>query len=95
MINLNIQINLVIFSLIYGFLFSIVLDFLNIFINKLKRIYSLLFYFLFVLIMSIVYFIGINKIGNVIFHIYSIFCIIVGFFCYELIIKAIANTKKK
>ena len=45
--------------------------------------------------MTFIYFIGIQKIGNAIFHIYSVISIIVGFIVYDIIIKLIANTPKK
>ena len=79
MIELNVQIKLIIFSLIYGFLFSIILDIIYPFIKKRKKVSRLGLSFLLVMLMAIVYFVAIDKIGYVIFHIYSIFAIVVGF----------------
>lgn len=95
MIDLSIQMKLIIFSLIYGFLFSILLDFLYNVIKKWKKIYKIIMSFLLVVLMTIIYFIGIKQIGYIIFHIYSVFAIIVGFFSYDVIIKTIANKNKK
>lgn len=95
MINLSIQLNLIIFSLIYGFMFSIVLDVMYSFTKKIKRIYQIIISFFVVLFMSIIYFVGIDKIGYIIFHVYSILCIIIGFISYDLIIKKLANKYKK
>lgn len=95
MINLSIQLNLIIFSLIYGFMFSIVLDVMYSFTKKIKRIYQIIISFFVVLLMSIIYFVGIDKIGYIIFHVYSILCIIIGFISYDLIIKKLANKYKK
>ena len=95
MIELNIQIKLIIFSLIYGFLFSIFLDVLYSKIKKQKKIVRIILTFLLVLLMAIIYFIAIDKIGYVIFHIYSIFAIIVGFIMYDILISVIAQKNKK
>lgn len=95
MINLNIQIKLLIFSFVFGFLLSIVLDLFYSFLNRKRKIYSIIMSFLIILLMTIIYFIGIKQIGNIIFHFYSILAIIVGFVMYDLIIKMIANNSKK
>ena len=89
MIELNVQIKLIIFSLIYGFLFSIILDIIYPFIKKRKKVSRLGLSFLLVMLMAIVYFVAIDKIGYVIFHIYSIFAIVVGFVLYDIIISKI------
>ena len=95
MIELNVQIKLIIFSLIYGFLFSIILDIIYPFIKKRKKVSRLGLSFLLVMLMAIVYFVAIDKIGYVIFHIYSIFAIIVGFIMYDILISVIAKKNKK
>lgn len=51
--------------------------------------------FIFVLSMTIIYFIGIQKISNAIFHLYSILSIILGFIICNVVIKLIANNNKK
>ena len=95
MINLSIQIKLIVFSLIFGFMFSILLDILYIFLSNKNKFISIFLSFIFICFMTIVYFIGIKNIGYVIFHIYSIICIIIGFISYDLILKMIANKGKK
>ena len=95
MIDLSIQVRLIVFSLIYGFMFSYLLDIVYQYISRIKKVYQILITFLFVMIMSIIYFIGINKIGYNLFHIYSILCIIIGFISYDIIIKRVANKYKK
>ena len=95
MISLNIQIKLLVFSLIYGFLLSIALDILYPLIRKTNKIYQIILSFIFVLLMAIIYFIAIDKIGYVIFHLYSIFAIIIGFISYDIIISVIAKNIKR
>lgn len=95
MISLNIQIKLIIFSLIFGFLFSIILDIFYGIVKKMNKIFSIILSFFIVFLMTIIYFIGIKKIGYVIFHFYSIIAIVIGFISYDLIIKIIANKYKK
>lgn len=91
MISLNIQIKLLVFSLIYGFLFSIALDVLYPLIRKTSKIYQIILSFIFILLMAVIYFVAIDKIGYVIFHLYSIFAIIIGFISYDIIIYIIAK----
>lgn len=95
MIDLNIQIKLIIFSFIFGFLFSILLEIFNKKIDKCKKYVKLILSFLIVFLSTIIYFEGIKRIGNAIFHIYSIITIIFGFISYDLLIRLIANNQKK
>ena len=94
MISLAIQIKLLIFSLIYGFLFSILLDFFYPFIKKVKKLYQIILSFIFILFMAIIYFVAIDKIGYIIFHMYSIIAIIIGFISYDIMIKVIEKRLK-
>ena len=95
MIDLNIQIKLLLFSLIFGFIFSSILDFLYQFIYKAKSYLKITLSILLICLMTIIYFIGIDRIGNGIFHLYSILSIIIGFIGYDLLIKKLANHYKK
>lgn len=95
MIDLTIQLRLIIFSFIYGFMFSCLLDIFNKQIKKYSKIVEIILSFILIVFMTIVYFVGINKIGNAIFHIYSIISVIIGFVVYDILIKIIANTPKK
>ncbi len=95
MIDLTLQFKLIIFSFIFGFLFSALLEWFNKKINKHNTCARLVFSIFLIIFMTFVYFVGIQKIGNAIFHIYSIISIIVGYILYDLIIKLIANNNKK
>ena len=95
MIDLSLQFKLIIFSFIFGFMFSIILDTFNKIIKKYPKYVEIILSFLLIVFMTVIYFVGIQKIGNAIFHIYSIISIVVGFILYDVIIKAIANTPKK
>lgn len=95
MIDLNIQFKLIIFSFIFGFLFSSLLEYFNKKINKYNTYIKLITSLLLVGIMTYIYFVGIQKIGNAIFHIYGVISIVVGFVLYDIIIKLIANNNKK
>ena len=95
MIDLELQFKLIIFSFIFGFMFSASVNKFNQIIKKYPIFIQLIFSFVFITIMTFIYFIGLKKIGNAIFHIYSILSIIVGFILYDVIIKIIANNCKK
>ena len=95
MINLDIQIKLIIFSLIYGFLFSILLDIFYQLTKKVHQIYKIIISFFLIVVMTIIYFIGIKQIGHIIFHFYSIIAIIIGFISYDLVLKLIEIKNKK
>ena len=95
MIDLEIQIKLIIFSFIFGFLFSVLIEIFNKNINKCKKYVKLILSLLLVFISTLIYFEGINKIGNAIFHIYSIITIVIGFISYDLLLRLIANSNKK
>ena len=95
MISLTIQFKLIIFSFIFGFLFSALLEWFNKRIIKFKSYTKFILSFILIAFMTYVYFLGIQKIGNAIFHIYSILTIICGYVLYDIIIKIIANNNKK
>lgn len=95
MIDLNIQIKLIIFSFIFGFFFSILIEMFNKKTEKCKKSVKLVLSFLTIFLSTLIYFEGINRIGNAIFHIYSIITIIVGFISYDLLLRLIANKSKK
>ena len=91
MINLNIQIKLLVFSFIYGFFFSLLIEIFNNKIKKCKTFVKGILSFFVVFLSTVIYFEGIEKIGYGIFHIYSILTIILGFGSYDVI----ANKLKK
>ena len=87
MISLNIQLELIVFSFIFGFFFSVLIEIFTIITKKYKKVLQIFLSFFLIFIMSIIYFIGIQKIGNAILHFYSILCIVVGFVVYDRIAK--------
>ncbi len=89
MINLNIQLKLIIFSFIFGFFFSIILNYYNEYIVDKKVIYKIFITLIMMLLLDIIYFTGIYIISNAIFHIYSLISIIFGMVVYSVIIKKI------
>ena len=91
MIDLDIQIKLIIFSFIFGFFFSVLLDIFNNKTKKCKTIVKFILSFLIVFLSTIIYLEGIKIISNAILHIYSLITIIIGFITYDLI----ANKNKK
>ena len=91
MISLDIQFKLIIFSFIFGFLFSSFLDWFNKKAIHLKNYLKFIIYLIIIIILTIIYFIGIQKIGYAIFHIYEILSIILGFVSYDFAIKLIAK----
>lgn len=95
MISLTLQFKLLIFSFIFGFLFSAFLEWFNKKTIKCNKYVKLLLSVLLVGFMTYVYFVGLQKIGYAIFHVYSIISIVVGFILYDVIIKLIANNNKK
>jgi len=95
MIDLSIQLKLIIFSFIFGFMFSALLEWFNKKILKYSSYIKLMLSLILIIFMTYIYFIGIEKISNAIFHIYSIVFIIVGFVLYDILIKLIANKHKK
>lgn len=95
MIDLSLQLKLIVFSFIFGFLFSSLLEWFNKKIEKYSNILKLIYSVILIAFATIVYFVGIQKIGNAIFHIYSVISIVFGFVLYDVIIKLIANNKKK
>ena len=87
MISLSIQLKLIIFSFIFGFFFSILIEWFNNKIRKYKSLSKIIFSFIIVFLMATIYFIGIQEISNSILHIYNILCIVLGYTSYELIAK--------
>ena len=79
MMNLNTQINLIIFSFIFGMLFSLFITINYKFLYQGKSLFRFIINLMIIIISILIYFIGIRKINNGILHIYSILLIIVGF----------------
>ena len=95
MMKLNIQIDLIIFSLIYGLIFSLFLDLNYKFLHHKNIIIKYLTTIICTALGVITYFYGIQKICYGILHIYSIILIIVGFIIENLIFKVIEKKRNK
>lgn len=78
--SLEIQIQTLAFSLIYGMFFSLIMNLNYKYIFNSKLYYKVIINLLFVIGMVLLYFILLRKINNGIFHSYFIIMIILGFF---------------
>ena len=87
MISLSIQLKLIIFSFIFGFFFSVLIEWFNNKVKKYKSLLKIFLSFIIIFLMAVIYFIGIQKISNSILHIYNILCIVLGYISYNLIAK--------
>lgn len=87
MISLSIQLKLIIFSFIFGFFFSVLIEWYNNKVKKYKSLLKIFLSFIIIFLMAAIYFIGIQKISNSILHIYNILCIVLGYISYNLIAK--------
>lgn len=93
--KLNVQINLLVFSFFFGFVFSILLNINYKFIYNSNKFIKFISSFLLILGAVLSYFIGIKKINNAILHPYSGLMIIIGFLLDTILFKFIANKLKK
>lgn len=83
MININIQIDIIIYSILYGLLFYYLLFLCRKYINYEIYVFRLINTFTFFLFFSLIYFIGLDIVCNGILHIYSlIIVILVGILCH-------------
>ena len=94
MIQLNIQLKLIIFSFICGFIFGFLIEKYNIYIRNKKELYKLFTTFIMFFSLDIIYFFGIYIISNAVFHIYSIISLLLGIVVYKVIIDKIMNCKR-
>lgn len=93
MMNLETQIKLVVFSLVFGIFFALMIDINHKYLYESKRYFKIIFTFLFILINTILYFLVLKKINEGIIHIYSIICIILGFFIEHFIKNKVVKFK--
>lgn len=77
--NLEIQIQSLIFSFVFGLYFSLLFNLFYKFLFKDKKIYTLLINLIFVLMNIILYFILLKVINNGILHMYFIGLLFLGF----------------
>lgn len=97
---LTTQLHLLVFSFLYGIVFSILINLNYKFLYNDKKLLKTIFTIAFVLVNVLIYFIILLKINNGILHIYSLLMIIIGFILENIIeIKLIpflvAHYKKK
>lgn len=76
MIELNIQVDIIIYSIIYGLLFYYLLYLCRGYLNYNTYIFRLLNTFTFFMSLSLIYIIGLDIVCDGILHIYSIFIVI-------------------
>ena len=93
--DIDIQIKIILFSLVFGFIFSFFLRFNYKYIVGCKKFLSFILSFLFVLVSSLLYFIILKKINFGIFHQYEILCIVIGFFFENLVVCMVEKKLKK
>lgn len=77
--DLKSQINLVVFSILFGLIFSFYLRLIYPYIIKQKRIVYYILSFLTIFNFTLFYFVMLLKINNGLLHIYSFLCIVIGF----------------
>lgn len=92
--NLETQIKLIIFSFTFGAFLGLMIDINHRFLYTPKKNYRIVFTFCFVIVNAFLYFLILQKINNGIIHIYSLFCIILGFFSELFIRKRVVKQKK-
>ncbi len=76
--TLHEQIILIIYSFLYGIIFSFFLNWNYKYVIKLKTLFKVFVIFIMVFDFSLLYFLGIKYINHAIFHPYSVLCIILG-----------------
>lgn len=91
MIPLSIQIRLILFSFFFGIFFFIAFKLVQKAIYCQNLFFRIVNTFSFILLLTLLYFLGIEKLSDGILHIYSLCLIIVGFLFSEVI----ARTRKK
>lgn len=91
---LKFQIFSLVYSFFYGAVFFILLELNYRFIYSDKVIYKSIVSFLFVIVMSLLYFFGLIKINNGIIHLYFYLVLFTGYLLSFVIYKKI-NCKKK
>ena len=93
--SLDIQIYLILYSFIYGFIFSILLDFNYKYLLNKSLLINIIISFMFSINSVLIYFIFLKKINNGILHMYSFVMIILGFLMSHFTLLFIDNKIKK
>ena len=92
--HITTQIKTIIFSIIYGIIFSCLIDVNHKYLTKTKII-NIIITFIFIIISVLIYFILLKNINNGIFNNYEIICIILGFIIENLIHAKVEKIRKK
>lgn len=95
MMNLHVQILLIIYSLLYGIVFSACLEMNYKYIYKQKRIPKYILSFLFIVNFVFLYFIVLRRINNGILHFYSFIFVGIGFVLAQVLINYLDKKHKK
>lgn len=85
--NLIIQIKLIIFSFLYGIFFAITIDINSKFIYSKRKVFKILFTFIYIVLNILIYFAALQKINRGILHYYSFICIVLGFLLENYIVN--------
>lgn len=88
---LNLQIETLIFSFIFGILFSFLLTVNHKIIYNSNKIIKIIGTILIVAFSNIVYFVGLKHIDNAAFHPYMLIALITGFYIETFALKLIKN----
>lgn len=83
--ELSIQIYSLLYSFFFGIIFYFLLDIFNKYCNKCKLLFKIILSFLFVILNSSLYFLGLMYINNGYLHIYFLIFIMVGYIVVYLL----------
>lgn len=92
--DITIQIKTILFSIIFGIIFSAVIDINYKFLIK-NKIINILITFILITAFVLVYFILLRHINYGIFHPYEVLCITIGFILEKLIHATVEKIRKK
>jgi len=92
--SIDIQIKTILFSLIYGFVFSFVIG-LNYKYICGKGLFSFILSFMLVLVFTLIFFIGLKYINYGVFHCHEVLAIIIGFLLENLMYSFVEKKFKK
>ena len=93
--SLNIQIYSLLFSFLYGIILYILLEINYRFLFEGKIIYRIIISFLFVMVLSLVYFLVLLKINNGVLHLYFFLSMFTGYLLSFVIYKKLIVKRKK
>lgn len=93
--SLNIQIYSLLFSFLYGIILYILLEINYRFLFEGKIIYRVIISFLFVMVLSLVYFLVLLKINNGVLHLYFFLSMFTGYLLSFVIYKKLIVKRKK